>query len=235
MKKTSEHKDVEIIPAVMPTSYADLQQKMGRIEGLVPWVHLDMMDGFFVPSTSWPYHAEDVVAFTEQVQRKKVLPYTETMHYEIDLMVEHPEEEISKWYALGVRRFIVHFESLDSADALEHILLEYSKEGVSEVGIAIGMETPISEIEPILKEVDFVHFMAIKKIGFQGEPFDPAVYDKIKSLRKVYKKGIISVDGGVSLENARELLNAGVDRLISGSVIFNSESIPDILHKFQSL
>jgi ribulose-phosphate 3-epimerase len=225
----------EIIPAVMPTSYADLQQKAGRIEGLALWIHLDVMDGSFVPSVSWPCHAEDIVAFTEQVQRKKVLPYTETMHYEVDLMTEHPEEEIPKWYALGVRRFIVHFESVDSADALEHILVTYCKEGVSEVGIAIGMETPITDIEPILKEVDFVQFMAIKKIGFQGEPFDPAVYDKIKALRKIYKKGIISVDGGVSLENARELLKAGANRLVSGSVIFNSESIPDILHKFQSL
>jgi ribulose-phosphate 3-epimerase len=201
----------------------------------VSWVQIDVMDGLFVTSTSWPYHAEDIAPFFEMVQKKEMLPYLDSLSYEVDIMTEHPEDEIPKWYALGARRFLVHFESIDDIDVLEHIILTYSKKGISEVGIALDVKTPIESIEPILREIDCVQLMGIAHIGYQGEPFDERVIDRVKRLREVYKNGIISVDGAVSLMTAPRLLEAGVDRLVSGSAIFASEDVSKTIEAFKNL
>ena len=225
----------EIIPAIMPTSYDDLKEKAEAVAGLVPWVQVDVMDGLFVPSVSWPYHAEDIPAFYEQVAQKQPLPRLDVLSYEVDIMTEHPEDEIPKWYALGARRFLVHFESIDDIDVLEHIILSYRKKGVSEVGIALDIATSVESIEPILQEIDCVQLMGIARIGYQGEAFDERVVDRVTHLRQVYKNGIISVDGGVSLATAPRLLAAGVNRLVSGSGIFGGGDVSGAIQKFKAL
>lgn len=225
----------EIIPAIMPDSYEDMKEKATRVKGLVSWAQIDVMDGLFVPSVSWPYRTDDFAPFHMMVEKGELLPYLDVVHYEIDLMTERPEDEIPKWYALGCRRFLVHFESIDDVDVLEHIILTYSKKGVSEVGIALGAETPVEAIEPIVHEIDCVQLMGIARIGYQGEPFDERVIDRVKHLRQIYKNGIISVDGGVSLETAPRLLHAGVDRLVSGSALFKSNDIGKTIEEFQRL
>ncbi len=225
----------EIMPAVMPFSYEDLKQKVETVAKNVSWVHVDAMDGIFVDSVGWPYRAEDIVSFQKMVEEKVMLPHLDSLQYEVDLMTEHPEDEIPKWYALGARRFIVHFESISDVDILEHIILRYSKHGESEVGIALGAQTPIESIEPIVSELDCVQLMGIKRIGYQGEAFDEGVIEKIKHLREIHKDGIISVDGGVSLETAPRLLEAGADRLVSGSGIFNAKDIPQAIQNFKQI
>jgi ribulose-phosphate 3-epimerase len=225
----------EVIPAIMPASFDDIFEKAGMVEGMVSWVQVDVMDSIFVPSVSWPYDAEGMVEMHKLVEQGESLPYLDSLSYEIDLMVDHPEDEIAKWYTLGARRFLVHFESLASIDALEQIVIGYRKEGETEVGIAIGMETPIEDIVPVLPEVDCVQLMGIRKIGYQGEAFDEAVIAKVQHLRNVYKEGIISVDGGVSGSTAPALLSAGVNRLVSGSAIYKSENISQAIQKLQEL
>jgi ribulose-phosphate 3-epimerase len=223
----------EVIPAIMPDSYEDMLSKADAVLGSVSWVQIDVMDGFFVPSTSWPYDAEGLVSFHDMVKNGEKLPYLDELSYEIDLMVEHPEDEVARWSSFGAKRFLVHFESLESIDALEHIILNYRKVGESEVGIALGVETPIDSITPILQEIDCVQLMGIAKIGYQRQEFDKRVIDNIQRLREVYKDGIISVDGGVSFETAPQLLAAGVDRLVSGSTIFGSDDISSAIQKLQ--
>lgn len=219
----------------MPDSYEDMKEKAARVKGLVPWAQIDVMDGLFVASCCWPYRTEDFAPFHMMVEKAEQLPYLDVLQYEIDLMTEHPEDEIPKWYALGARRFLVHFESIDDADVLEHIILTYSKKGISEVGIALDVETPVEAIEPIVHEIDCVQLMGIARIGYQGEAFDERVIDRVKHLRQVYKDGIISVDGGVSLETAPRLIKAGVDRLVSGSAIFGSEDVGKVIEGFKKL
>ncbi|MBX4211051.1 ribulose-phosphate 3-epimerase, partial [Candidatus Parcubacteria bacterium] len=104
-----------------------------------------------------------------------------------------------------------------------------------ELGVAINPDTPNEKIAPYIKDVDFVQCMGIAKIGFQSQPFDTRVLDKIRSLRLAYPDLIISVDGGVSLETAPKLVEAGCNRLVSGSVIFNSTHIKETIAQFEQI
>ncbi|MCK5027515.1 MAG: hypothetical protein KAS07_03790 [Candidatus Pacebacteria bacterium] len=225
----------EVMPAIMPYSYEDFKQKVEAVAKYVSWAQVDIMDGIFVDPVSWPYRAEDFVPFRKMVEEKEMLPYLDILKYEVDIMTEHPEDEIPKWYTLGARRFLVHFESIDDIDVLEHIILRYRRHGKSEVGIALGAQTPVESIEPIIKELDCIQLMGIKRIGYQGEAFDEDVIERIKRLREMRKDCIISVDGGVSLETAPQLLVAGVDRLVSGSGIFNAKDIPQAIQNFKQI
>jgi ribulose-phosphate 3-epimerase len=217
---TNKH---EIIPAIIPSSFEDMREKASLVKELVAWVQIDVIDGIFVPSVSWPYAPEGISAFRDMVSQKQQLPFLDKLNYGIDLMVENPEEEIPKWYSIGARRFIVHIESIKNLDILEQIVMQYRKANVSEVGIALNIETPIALLEPIMSEIDSVQFMGIARIGYQGEKFDERVIDKIKHLRKRHKDVIISVDGGVSLETASLLIGTGATRLVCGSAIFGSD------------
>jgi ribulose-phosphate 3-epimerase len=112
-----------------------------------------------------------------------------------------------------------------------------------ELGLAINIDTPNTDIYPYLSRVDdeglmpvdFVQFMGIRKIGYQGEPFAEEVYGKIRELRAHNPDIIISVDGGVNLENAPILLEAGANRLIAGSAVFDSDDIKSVIEKFKKL
>jgi len=217
----------EIIPAIIPDSFEDMRSKVSLVKKFTEWVHIDVIDGIFISAVSWPYKPEDLVLFYKRVEQKQLLPFLDKTNYEIDLMVDNPEEEISKWFALGARRFIIHIESIKNLDVLEQIILQYSKKIVSEIGIALGLETPVKIIEPIINEIDYIQLMGIVHIGYQGEQFNERVIDKIKDLRKMSKSIIISLDGGVSLKTIPRLVAAGAIRLVSGSAVFDGVGAKD--------
>ncbi|MDZ4205766.1 MAG: hypothetical protein U1C12_00910 [Patescibacteria group bacterium] len=135
--------------------------------------------------------------------------WTDTIgaNFEVHLMVREPEKIIAKWIERGARRVIVHESSPE--------ILEYR--GKVEIGLEIEMqEFLLKEFEQV-PSVDFIHIMSIDEIGEQGHPFNPQVFDRIKQVRGKFPKVTVSVDGGVSIENYRELIDAGVGRLIIGS------------------
>ena len=237
---------VEIIPAIMPNNYDDLLQKAGRVRGIVPVAQIDVMDGVFVPGVSWPYDkAYDkggAEQFRTMVESGDTLPFCEDMAYEIDLMVAHPEKVVADWVLLGAHRILVHIESIKNPREVLSIMKNILKEEEAqdenyevhtplEFGIAIGAETPLERLTPYIHDVDVVQCMGIKKIGYQGEPFDEDVIERIKSLRAQHPHLIISVDGGVNFESAPRLINAGATRLVSGSTIFESSDIRDTILK----
>lgn len=224
---------IQIIPAVIPGNLIDLRQKVNLVKDYVKWVQIDVMDGDFVSSVSWPYETEDLGEFQNMVSLGERLPFADELSYEIDLMVSNPETEIQKWYMLGVRRFLIHIESVESSDVLEHIFVK-APPG-AQIGVALSMGTGVDLLEPILSEVSVVQFMGIDKIGYQGQPFNKKVIDSIKELRKLSKDVIISVDGGVSLSTAPALVEAGAQRLVSGSAIFGSGNIASAISHFKAL
>jgi len=235
---------IEIIPAIMPNNYDDLLQKAGRVKGIVPVVQIDVMDGMFVKETSWPYDKDGVEQFRLMVERGDKLPFWEDIVYEIDLMIEHPEAVVSDWVALGAHRILVHIESVANPlivlSVMEDILKKeevqdenYEVSAPLEFGIAIGALTPLETLTPYIHDVDVVQLMGIKKIGYQGEPFDEDVIERIKSLRAEHPHLIISVDGGVHFESAPKLINAGATRLVSGSTIFESSDIRNAIFKLK--
>lgn len=212
--------DDEVIPALMPKDAGDLQKLVNLVSPFSAWVQLDVMDGTFVPGKSWPYIGDTPV---REVQ-KNGLP--ESVSFEIHLMTKNPKSLGVAFIESGARRVIPHIEAFkDDEDAIE-TLYEYKDAGAEEVGISLLLSTPLASIEPLLLEgaVDIVQVMAISEIGFQGQSFDEKALERISRIRGEHSDIIISVDGGVTNENARALIEAGANRLASGSYILKSDN-----------
>jgi ribulose-phosphate 3-epimerase len=150
--------------------------------------------------------------------------------------------EYSQWISAGAKRVIVHVEAFpDAAHLLQFVVKfkeEYGGDGsflATGLGVAINIETDLAVLDPILEYVDFVQCMGIRNIGYQGNPFDNAVLERIRTLKQKKQELVISVDGGITVENAREIINAGAQRLIVGSAIFNSDDIPATIEEFENL
>jgi len=222
-------KKIEIIPAILPKDFAELEDKISLIQGLVKTVQIDVCDGQFVPSATWPYKREDDT-FEKILKEEEGLPGWQKLDFEIDLMANHPEKLVEEWIIAGSGRIIIHVESKgDVSGAIETLT------GRVDLGLAINISTPVSSIEPFKDKIQFVQCMGIEHIGFQGEPFDVRVIEKIREVKATYPHLLVSVDGGVSLETAPLLIEAGVDRLIVGSGIFASDNFIEAVQKFKAL
>ncbi len=127
--------------------------------------------------------------------------------FEAHLMVQDPDEIFSLWIDRGARRIITHKIS-------EEIL---SHRGRVEIGLAFELDIPIDTVIAEADYADFVHIMSIAEIGEQGHPLDPRVFDRIKAIQQAFPGLPISVDGGITTENYKELIRAGADRLVVGS------------------
>lgn len=225
---------IEIIPAIMPSSLHDLSEKAARVRGHAQLAQIDVMDGKFVKSKSWPYreagHANES-HFLAMGKQDEMLPYFDELDYELDLMIDEPEKHIDEWLPLGASRLIFHFEAIKNREEFfTHAIFqsgarEIGGSKVIEIGLAINPGTSLSEIEMYMDNVDFVQCMGIAKIGFQGEPFDERALLHINALRVRYPNMPIAVDGGVSMATAHDLIAAGATRLVSGSAVFGAEDM----------
>ncbi len=240
---------MEILPAILPKDFAELEEKVALVKGLVPLVQVDVCDGKFTPKPCWPYKKHDE-NFAAILREERGLPYWEDVDFEMDLMIANPETELENWILSGANRLIIHFESLkksskQNADTgqeqpegsltalqrMESIIADL--QGRIEIGVAINLDTPVDDIAPFIHDIDVVQCMGIAKIGFQDQKFDPRVIEKVRELKERFPERLISVDGGVSIENAGILRDAGADRLIIGSAIFDNENVVDAFDTFR--
>ncbi len=220
---------IEIIPAILPQDFSEIEEKTARVKGPVKNVQIDICDGHFVPSFTWPYKKHDD-SFDKMLSEEIGLPEWQELDYEFDLMVDKPEEKIEKFVSIGAKRIIIHAEA--KGDVVEAIK---ALNGRVEVGLALNIETSIESIESYKDMIQFVQCMGISRVGYQGQPFDERVLEKVKEIKKAYPDLIVSVDGGVSLETASELIAAGADRLVVGSAIFDDENPGEMIQKLKSL
>jgi len=238
---------VDIIPAIIPESFEDLQDKMSQVKGLAPVVQIDVCDGKFVPSKCWPYINDDG-EFQNILKEDDGFPFWQDMDFEADLMIENPENGGAEdFIKAGAKRIILHIESSENMlDFVKKLRKEYGYFGDSavtvEIGIGINVNTPNKVLDEYFKIdeesrtlADFVQFMGIEKIGYQGQEFDEKVLDKISDLRKKYPDVAISIDGGVSFDNAGDLKEAGVTRIISGSALYDSENIKEAIEEMKEI
>jgi ribulose-phosphate 3-epimerase len=224
----------EIIPAILPLDFAELEEKIGLVKDAVKTVQIDVCDGQFTPQPSWPYRKHDD-SFEKIVHEDQGLPGWDKLNFEIDLMANKPEDRVEAWVSAGATRIILHVESKGDVGKAIAML-----KGRVEVGLALNIDTPISEIgNPKLGivegSVQFIQLMGIDHIGFQGQEFDAKVIDKIKEIKKMCPDYPVSIDGGVSLENGKKLIEAGADRLVIGSAIFESDNFLDAIANFKAL
>lgn len=217
-----------IVPAIIPTSREELETKLAPLVGLCQEIQIDTVDGRFAFPASWPYegHESDL---SRMLAEGELLPHTEDFRFEVDLMTTDPESIAGTWIGVGAVRLTVHAEStrfvprfIANTRALYGRDKEFAPDLLS-VGVAIGANTDFSLIEPYLKDIDYVQFMGIGRIGVQGQPFLERTIERITWFRKAHPGIPVQVDGGVSLSNAARLLTAGVSRLVVGSAIWKSE------------
>ena len=208
-----------IAPSLLAADFFDLSSQMKLLkEGNIEVLHLDVMDGMFVPSISF---GMPVISSL----RKSV-----DFFFDVHMMVENPERYIEDFYNSGADGITIHFEACKHID---RCISQIKSLGLRS-GISINPATPVSLLENIISEVDMVLIMSVNP-GFGGQKFIPYSLDKIKELSKMREKKnqklLIQVDGGVGVDNIKALSDAGVDEFVAGSSVFKG----DILKNIKSL
>jgi ribulose-phosphate 3-epimerase len=237
----------EIIPAILPKNYADLKNKISLVRGFVPLVQVDICDGVFVKSTTWPFFARgDDESFLENdldehfrriLNEEEGMPFWEDIEFELDLMVENAMENFDIYTKLSPRRIVFHVEAVGDMEEFQNFLEgidTYVRDAI-DIGVAISPTDSIEKIYPLVNFVDFVQCMGIDREGIQGEKFDPKCLEQIKKLKEKFSDVVVSVDGAVNGETAPRLIEAGANRLVIGSAIFNTDDIIERIEEFKQL
>ena len=222
---------IEIIPAIMPKDLQDLENKASLVYKNVKTIQLDLMDGEYVEGKTWPFFLKNVEDM-DGIMNGKVLPFADSVSYELDLMAMSPERDLKKYFAMRPSRIIFHARSIENHEEFLNTLNGFENE--VEYGVAISATENLDYADLLIKNFNFVQIMGIEEIGRQGEAFDERVFTQIENIRAKYPNVIISIDGGVNLENAKRLKDAGVDRLVSGSTIFNSEDKEEVINTLRN-
>lgn len=208
-----ENKMTIIAPSILSADFMNLGQELKALEQNSDlWIHLDIMDGHFVPNLTF--------GATVLKNIKKYTPYPLDAHF----MVENPEDYIESFRDLGVHNFTFHWESVRHHDSL----IAKIQNSFDSCGISLNPSTPITVIpDYLLAKIDLILIMSVNP-GFGGQSFISGTINKIRELNQIRKdKNLnfqIQVDGGVSENNAPELISAGANNLVAGSFIFNESS-----------
>lgn len=221
---------MEIIPAILPRDFSEIEDKVMLIKGLADTVQIDICDGKFTANTTWPYKKRDQ-NFESIIHEDRGMPLWEELDYEFDLMISNPTvDDVRQWLSAGATRIVLHAESSEDLTPVMDVL-----KGLVEIGLSLQIKTPVERIEKYKDKISFIQFMGITKIGFQGQAFDPRVLEKIKQVKEKYPELPVQVDGGVSLATAEFLKEAGADRVVAGSSIFESDNLVDTYRKFERI
>ena len=191
---------MEIIPAILPKDFAELEEKIDLVAGVLlekstsasgPTIQIDICDGKFTPKPGWPYKKQDN-NFEAILAEERGLPHWEDIDFEMYLMITDPELELDKWIVSGAKRLVIHFKSTQNMDRIIGEL-----QGLVEIGIAIDIDTPVDDIAPFINDIDFIQCMGIAKPGFQGQPFDDRVIAKVRELKERFPCSRNSIGYGV--------------------------------------
>ena len=198
-------------PSILNADFGELNKAVGLInKSEADWIHLDIMDGVFVPNISFGF---PVVETIKKVAKKPL---------DVHLMIIDPDNYIKKFKDAGADILTVHIETCKHL----HRTIQEIKSSGMKAGVSLNPHTPVHLLEDILHDIDMVLLMTVNP-GFGGQKFIPHSFEKVSKLKKMISDRQLStkieVDGGVDLSNAKQLIDKGANILVVGSFIFKSE------------
>jgi len=212
---------IKIAPSILSADFSRLGEEIKQIEDAVDMLHIDVMDGHFVPN------------LTVGVPVVKSIRKMTDLELDVHLMITNPMKFVKPFSDAGADIITVHAESVHWMEAIELIRKEEKK-----VGVSISPPTATSFIEPVLEEVDMALVMSVNP-GFPGQSFMPEVVPKISRIHEIIEKDKIDidlqVDGGISPETAPQVVEAGANVLVAGSAIFGAEEPLEVIKELKNV
>ena len=198
-----------ITPAILQPSFAKIASSVRSVEDIAMFVQIDIVDGIYADTATWPFTG---VVTKEEIQQLNNI----RTPFELDLLINKPEETIDIWLSSIAVRFIIH---LAATNNIQHCI-SLIKEAQREIYIGIAIDDDFTKLDAIANRIDGVQCMGIVEIGKQGGVYDQRVESVVEKIKKRYPALPIQVDGGIKKSHIPHLLQAGASKFAVGSAIF---------------
>jgi ribulose-phosphate 3-epimerase len=212
-----------IAPSILAADFANLEREVKMInESEADWIHVDIMDGVFVPNISMG------IPVVEALHRHATKPL------DVHLMIVNPEKYVESFHKAGAQIISVHAEACDHL----HRNIQQIKALGIKAGVALNPHTSVSVLSEVIADIDLVCVMSVNP-GFGGQKFIENTYSKVKELKALIlqkkSSALIEIDGGVNLQNAKALLEAGADVLVAGNFVFSSSNPKETIERLKAI